>query len=108
MSIEQNAMACNRFYQLVRDFSAKRKSWEPAIRYFTQPDEKYDITLISQRVYFRREEFLTVMAAAGLSSVSEPLSPRLLVLPTEGQLRQLKQMAGYENNHEKRQFRQGG
>lgn len=106
MSIENNAMACNRFCQLVRDFTVRRKPWETAIRYFTQPDEVHDITLISQRVYHRRNEYLAIMAAAGLSSMSEPLTPRLLVLPTEAQLRYLKQRAGYENDFDKRQFRQ--
>lgn len=102
--IEHNAMACNRFLILVRDFSCKVKPWETAIRYHTKPDEIRDITKVSQRVYGRRNEFLAVMAVAGLSTIDEPLEEQLLILPTEEQLALLKRQAGYENNHEKRKF----
>lgn len=105
--IEQNAMACNRFLVLVRDFCVRVKPWHTAIRYHTKPDEVRDLTKVSQRVYGRREEVLAIMAAAGLSTMDQPLAEQLLILPTESQLQSLKQRAGFENNHSKRQFRGG-
>ncbi|KAA6207890.1 hypothetical protein [Avibacterium paragallinarum] len=74
------------------------------IRYETKFDEKHDLTLVSLRVYGRRNEFLTIMAAAGLGSFDEPLNEQILVLPTEKQLKEIKSRAGYENNQEKREF----
>lgn len=104
MPLEKNAMACNRFVQLVRDWAVKVKPWEVAVRYQVQPDEHRDLTLISQRVYGNRDEFLTIFAAAGLSTMDEPIKEQLLVLPTEHQLKKFKIRAGYENDHEKRLF----
>lgn len=102
--IEQNAMACTRLFQLVSDFSRQVKPWQTAIRYYTKPDEIRDITKISQRVYGRRNEYLVIMAAAGLSTIDQPLPEQLLILPTEAQLRNLKLRAGFENDPEKRKF----
>ncbi|WP_039095707.1 hypothetical protein [Gallibacterium anatis] len=102
--IEKNSIACTRLVQLVSDFSTSVKAWESAIRYQTKPDEIHDITLISQRVYGRRNEYLVIMAAAGLSTFDEPLKEQVLILPTEAQLQYLKQRAGFENNERKRDF----
>lgn len=85
-----------RFFQLVADFSATVKPWEEAIYYQTKPDEVYDITLISQRVYGRRNEILVIMACAGMSCVSEPLTERMLKLPTEVKLAELKKKANFQ------------
>lgn len=85
----------NRLYQLVRDFAAQTPDWASAQRYFTQPDERFDLTLVSLRVYGRRTEALVVQAAAGLDSPELELTERMLVLPTEQRLRQLKLRAGY-------------
>jgi hypothetical protein len=87
--------APNRLFVLVRDFALQTPAWAEAVRYDTQPDERFDLTLVSQRVYGRRTEFLVVQAAAGLDSPELELSERRLVLPTESQLRVLKQQAGY-------------
>lgn len=97
-------MACNHFFTLVGNFSSTVKPWETYISYQTKPDEIGDLTLVSQRVYGRRNEFLVIMACAGLSSVDEPLTERLLKLPTENQLAQLKALASYENNQAKRTY----
>ena len=102
--IEKNAMACNRLMQLVRDFAVKTKGWQPALHYETKFDERHDLTLVSQRVYGRRDEFLVIMAAAGLGSFDEILEEQVLTLPTETQLQAMKARAGYENNHQKREF----
>lgn len=85
-------------YRLVRDFSIKTPMWGEAIRYFTKPDERWDLTLVSRRVYGRVDEFITIMAAAGLDSVEQELQEQMLVLPTETQLFSMKQEAGYQNN----------
>lgn len=97
MLIESNSMACAHFVKLVRDFSVRVKPWQPAIRYQTKPDERHDLTLVSRRVYGIPDEFLTVMAAAGLSSVETPMSERVLVLPTPQKLRELKNLAQFDN-----------
>lgn len=102
--IEKNSLSCARLVQLVGDFSATIQDWETAIRYQTKPDEIRDITLVSQRVYGSRNEYLVIMGAAGLSTLDEPLLEQLLILPTMDQLRKLKKQAGYENNKNARDF----
>jgi hypothetical protein len=57
----------------------------------------YDLTLVSQRVYGRRDEFLAVMAAAGLDTVDQPLPQKRIVLPNEGRLIAIKRRAGFES-----------
>ena len=87
-----------RFYKLVRDFVLKAKPWTDAIRYHSQPDERWDMTLVSRRVYGNPMEFVTVLAAANLDSVEQMLPEQLLTLPTATALHSLKKMAGFENN----------
>ncbi len=90
-----NTMSAASLYQKVRNFSIQTPVWGEAIRYFTKPDERHDLTLVSRRVYGRVDEFLVVMASAGLDSVEQVLTEQLLVLPTEAQLFKMKQAAGY-------------
>lgn len=87
--------ARNRLFVLVRDFAMQTPAWGDAIRYQTMPDERFDLTLVSQRVYGRRTEAFVIQAAAGLDSPELELSERLLVLPTAAQLRAMKIKAGY-------------
>ena len=87
-----------RFYKLVRDFVLKAKPWTDAIRYHSQPDERWDMTLVSRRVYGNPMEFMTVLAAANLDSVEQMLPEQMLTLPTPTTLFSLKKMAGFENN----------
>lgn len=87
--------ARNRLFQIVRDFSVQTPAWGNALRYQTRPDERFDLTLTSLRVYGRRTETLVVQAAAGLDSPELELSERLLVLPTDAQLAAMKIQAGY-------------
>jgi hypothetical protein len=84
--------ARNRLFQLVRDFAVQTPVWGTAIRYQTRPDERFDLTLASVRVYGVRTEALVIQAAAGLD-----LSERPLVLPTAEQLHNMKIQAGYGN-----------
>lgn len=100
--IERQSSACASLYRAVREFVARTPVWGEAIRYQTKPDERGDLTLISQRVYGRRNEFLVIAAAAGLESVEELLSERRLTLPTEAQLRDMKRRTGYVNDDAKR------
>lgn len=84
-------------YRYVRDFAVKTKAWEVAIRYQTKPDERLNLPLVSYRVYGRRDEFLTIMAAAGLDSVEQSMPEQLLTLPTAQQLLAIKAQAGFVN-----------
>lgn len=87
--------ARNRLFGMVRDFAVQTPPWGEAVRYQSMPDERFDLTLVSQRVYGRRTESLVIQAAAGLDSPELELSERRLVLPTEAQLRVMKERAGY-------------
>lgn len=88
--------ASNRLFVAVRDFALETPEWDTAIRYFTQPDERLDLTLVSYRVYGSREESLVIQAAAGLDSPEYELSEQMLVLPTIEQLRGMRRAAGFE------------
>jgi len=88
----------NRLFASVRKFSTTTPAWGEALRVFTTPDERTDLSRVSQRVYGRRGETLTVQAAAGLDSPELEMSERLLVLPTAAQLREMKLRAGYATN----------
>ena len=85
----------SRFYRAIREFSATRQPWQDAVRYDSLPDEEWDLTLVSQRVYGNRNEALAVMAAAGLDRVDQPLTQRRLILPTPIQLEAFKRLTGY-------------
>ena len=96
--LDQDTRAAKSFYREVRKFSESVKPWDTtAIYYETKPDEAFDLTLVSQRVYGRRDEYLTVMAAAGLDSIDQPLSQKRIVLPNEGQLIAIKRRVGFES-----------
>jgi len=92
-----NSQAAKTFYGLVRSFAEKTKEWEPALRYDVKPDERYDLTLVSQRVYGNRDEYLAVMAVAGIDTADEPLKQQSLVFPTSAQLFAFKRKAGFES-----------
>lgn len=87
--------ARNRLFASVREFALKTPAWGEALRTFSTPGERFDLTAISKRVYGVRTETLVVQAAAGLDSPELELTERLLVLPTQAQLRTMKLAAGY-------------
>lgn len=95
--IDNNSTAARNFYKEIRRFSERTRSWEPQIYYETKPDEAHDLTLVSQRVYGRRDEFLVIMAAAGLDMVDQELPQKRLTLPTEAQLYAIKRRTGFES-----------
>jgi len=103
-NLDENTQAARVFWRLVRDFAVSVKPWDQVITYEVKPDERWDATLISRRVYGRVDEFMTVLAAAGIDAVDAPIEQQAIVLPTEGQLRQLKFAAGFESRH---QYRDG-
>lgn len=90
--------AAAQLVRLIGDFAQRQPDWAECIVYETKPDERWDMTLVSQRVYGNRDEFLAIMAAAGLDSVAHELTERRLVLPTSRQLVDLKTLAGFTNS----------
>lgn len=97
IGIDMDTGAAKRFYALIRVFSIRTKPWQPAIWYETKPDEEWDATLVSSRVYGRNDEFLTVMAAAGVDGIDQPIPQMKLCLPTEAQLYFFKGSANFES-----------
>ena len=94
------------FYREVRNFSIKARPWTVALWHEIKPDEQWDTTLISERVYGTRAEHLAVMAAAGLDTVEAPLKIGVkIALPTQEQLYQIKRRTGFESVHD---WREGG
>lgn len=96
-TLDANTQAARVFWRLVRDFVDTVRPWDAAIYHEVKPDERWDATLISRRVYGRRDEFMAVLAAAGIDMVDSPIEQKTIVLPTEGKLRQLKFEAGFES-----------
>lgn len=90
--------AAARLVKLVGDFAQRQPDWAECIVYETRPDERWDMTLVSQRAYGNRDEFLAVMAAAGLDSIEQQLTERRLILPTARQLAAMKTLAGFNTN----------
>lgn len=85
-----------RFYLAIRKFSLTEPVWSSVrVRYYTKPDERWDLTLVSQRVYGNRDEYLAVMAAAGLDRLDQELTERELILPSRERLAQIKAATGY-------------
>lgn len=96
--LDQDTRAAKAFYREVRKFAESAKPWDAtAIFYETKPDEALDLTLVSVRVYGRRDEFLAVMAAAGLDTIDQPMPQKRIVLPNDGQLFAIKRRTGFES-----------
>jgi hypothetical protein len=89
-------LATSRFYAAVRQFSVSSPVWDAdRIIYHTLPDERRDLTLVSQRVYGNRDDFLAVMAAAGLDRFDDELTEREIVLPSKTRLDLIKRQTGF-------------
>jgi len=96
--IDQDTRAAKSFYREVRKFAESAKLWDTnAVFYETKPDEALDLSLVSQRVYGRRDEYLAVMAAAGMDTCDQRLPQRQIILPNEGQLIAIKRRTGFES-----------
>lgn len=100
--IDQESQAARVFYRLARDFALQTQPWETAIYHDVKPDEEWDLTLVSRRVYDTPDEFLVIMAAAGLDGVDQPLKQIRLTLPNATQLKALKRIARFESRGDAR------
>lgn len=99
-----SSIAAANFVKAVRAFAVQTPEWSSAIRYFTKPDERTDITLIAERVYGDRSQFMAVFAAAGMDTLEQVLEEQRLVLPTYSQLQLIKRQTGYLTDAEKRAY----
>ncbi len=98
MALDIDTRAAKDFYRDVRRFAERAQPWHTGVVwYHTKPDERLDPTLVSARVYGRRDEFLAVMAAAGLDTFDQPLTERMVALPSEARLTQIKRATGFES-----------
>jgi len=96
--LDQDTRAAKDFYREVRKFAESVQPWDTAVIFYeTKPDERHDLTLVSKRVYGRRDEFLAVMAAAGIDTIDQPLPQKRIALPNEGQLLAIKRRTGFES-----------
>ena len=96
--LDKDTRAAKAFYREVRKFAEQAKPWATnAIFYETKPDEAYDLSLVASRVYGTRDEYLAVMAAAGIDTFDQPLQPKRLVLPNYMQLMRIKRATGFES-----------
>ena len=102
MSTEVNTSAVAIFYQLVRQYALATPAWAVTQSYQTKPDERWDMTLASRRVYGIPDEFLTIMAAAGLDSVEQEMPEQLLILPDAATLQSFKTQAKFVNISDQR------
>lgn len=104
MSIDVNTTAAKNFYRAVRDFSQRAKPWDAsAIFYQITPDEAFDITLISRRVYGNPHETLCVMAACGLDNFDQEVTQKQIILPSVSRLHYIKRRTGFESQSEYRE-----
>jgi hypothetical protein len=78
--------------------------WAPALRYYTKPDERTDITLIAYRAYGDRSLFMVIFAAAGLDTLEQEIPEQRLTLPTFEQLQAIKRDTGYLTDAESRAY----
>lgn len=92
------------FCKAVRTFSLRVSSLGEALRYETKPDERHDITLIAERVYGNRSEYMAIFAAAGMDTLEQTLPEQTLVLPTRAQLQSIKRQTGYLTDEERRAY----
>lgn len=106
IGLDINTSAANAFYREIRKFSDRTKQSDIAVFYQVKIDETWDPTLVAERVYGNRNEFLVIMAAAGLDRVDKPLTQRLLKLPNEVQLQEIKRRTGFESLPELREDNQ--
>ncbi|MAD95830.1 MAG: hypothetical protein CMB99_00740 [Flavobacteriaceae bacterium] len=104
--MDKNPQAAATFYRLVHSFVSGADLTTSGVQFYSvSPDEAYDLSLVSERVYGRRDEYLAVLASAGLDSFNQPIPEGQLALPTDAMLMQLKRQAGYESIAE---FREDG
>lgn len=98
MTVDKDTRAAKSFYREIRSFAENAKPWDNnAIWHDVMPDEKRDFSLISKRIYGNRDEFLAVMAAAGIDHVDQGLAQKKIVLPNAPTLFAIKRKTGFES-----------
>lgn len=95
--IDQNSQAARVFFKEVAAFVNSAKSWDDVVSYEIKPDEFANAPLISMRVYGTVDEFLTVLACAGVDSFDDPIKQGVLILPNMKKLISLKRKSGFES-----------
>lgn len=95
--LDQNSQAARVFFKNVANYVKDSKPWSNVMTYEIKPDEYVDATLISRRVYGTSDEFLTVMACAGIDSFDDGFEQGILILPNLAQLEKLKRESGFES-----------
>lgn len=104
MSIDKDTRAAAAFWREIRRFSERAKPWDTnAIFHEVRPDEVWDPTLIAARVYGDRQEFLAVMAAAGMDTVDTAMKQRQIILPSAAELYRIKRTTGFESQPDLRE-----
>lgn len=102
--IDQDISAAARFYWEVNQWSRNAKFWrENIIRHEILPDERLDITKISERVYGNRYEILCIMAAGNMYLMTEELKGFYLILPPPITLEDIKRRTGFESQPDQRE-----
>lgn len=103
--IDQDTAAAAAFYREVRKFAEFATGWQTNVIFHeTLPDESSDFTLVSQRVYGRRDEYLCVMAVAGIDTVDQSIpAGRRLNFPNEEKLIEIKRRVGFESQTDLRE-----
>lgn len=98
MSMDRDTRAAASFFREVRRIAEQAKPWDTdVIFYETKPDEMYDLTLVSRRVYGYPDETVAVMAAAGIDHVDMPLPQKQIILPNAALLLRIKRKTGFES-----------
>lgn len=95
--LDVNSQAARSFFKKVSAFVQNAQAWDEVVSYEIKPDENLDATLISRRVYGTSEEYLVVMACAGIDSFDDQIRQGILLLPNQSKLFSLKRESGFES-----------
>ena len=102
--MDKDNRAAKNFYSAIRRFSEKAKTWDKdAVFYETKPDERFDLSLVSRRVYGTPDEFLAVAASASIDTFDQPLEQKTIVLPSRSALLRIKRETGFESVYDLRE-----
>lgn len=103
--IDRDTCAAADFYRRVRRFAESATGWQSNVIFHEiTPDETRDFTLVSRRVYGRRDEYLAVMAAAGVDMIDQELpAGEVIRLPNEEMLLRIKRETNFESQSDLRE-----
>lgn len=91
-------LSTSRLYRAIREFSVNSPVWDSRrVIFQTNPSHRWDVTLVSQEVYGNRNEFIAVMASAGLDRFDDELPEQQLVLPDADTLAKIKAAVGFDD-----------